>query len=306
MEGRFGEGRGNEQEKEYTSRVILHIFRHGEKGPKPEGGTDYDVRLSKEGRQKSRERYRPGTNLEQSIAYGSPRDRAQETAGLAMSGSSAESLEELQEELDADLKYGSKIGRDPRLNANFEPKSPYTDEFESAYKKGQVVKFLVEDSDKVAQEVNDKESFTYHRGAKQFAGILQKFIRVANQWDFLQESSRWDEKLVQNPGKRYEDPTLERFLGSHSPIVESFLAAAIEVTRGKEERDRFVEKATSGGKGFNLLEGFGVEIQSQTGAEPTIHIHYIKEKDGEAIYEFDENLIQEDINRMANLGVEQT
>ena len=61
-------------------------------------------------------------DLNQAVAFGSPRKRAQQTSAYAMAGKSldtitgSESLEELKEKIDKDLKVGSKIGSDPRLD----------------------------------------------------------------------------------------------------------------------------------------------------------------------------------------------
>ena len=71
-------------------------------------------------------------DISQSMAFGSPRKRTQETAGLVMSGkleeiTGTETLEELKEKLDKDLplKSGSKIRADDRLNFEVDSASAY-------------------------------------------------------------------------------------------------------------------------------------------------------------------------------------
>ena len=71
-------------------------------------------------------------DINQSMAFGSPRKRTQETASLIMSGkleeiTGTETLEELKEKLDKDLplKSGSKIRVDGRLNFEADFTSDY-------------------------------------------------------------------------------------------------------------------------------------------------------------------------------------
>jgi len=61
------------EEKEYSSKIELHFFRHGEK-EKGEGISDEEIRLTPAGRIKAMAKIRPLT-ISQAVAFGSPRKR---------------------------------------------------------------------------------------------------------------------------------------------------------------------------------------------------------------------------------------
>lgn len=268
-----------EKEIEPAAKIELHFFRHSirEKDPnKPNN----DQLLTPEGRQLAKQKSSPDTNIEQSLAWGSPRPRAQETAGLIMAGAEAditgqETLAELKNKLDQSLKLGSKIGIDERLNFNDDVTTPYGKEFNEAFKKGKFLRFLVEKSDQLGKELNDPEAGTYSRMAGQIAEIIKKYLAIAPQW----------EKLVRDESKNYSNK-LERFLGSHQGVLESFLAKVIELTKGAAVRDEFVVAVNS--QGFDFVEGLNVEIKNNDQSEPEVHITFQKEKNGKIIFNYDE------------------
>ena len=98
--------------------------------------------------------------------------------------------------------------------------------------------------------------------------------------------------------KNYSD-TLERFMGTHQTVPESFLAKVIEKTRGVEERDRFIELLDK--KGFDYTEGFDLKILNTTGG-PKIHISYKNEKDKENLYIFDQEISEDVIDEIISEG----
>lgn len=257
-----------EQKPEFSSKIALRFFRHDEKEGDPLKN-DHDIELSDTGREHAKTQARE-TNLSQSVAFGSPRLRTQETAGFVMAGdrdeiTGKESFAELKAKIDSELGHGSKIKVDQRLNFALEADTGYVRKAEEAYKNGELVKFLVEESDELAKNVGDNESSTYSRMASSVASIIKKYFGIAPRWD----------DLANDESKQYEK-TLERFFGTHQSIQESFLAKVIELTKGIEERDRFVRAI--GNKGFNYTEGFEVDItKKNTSAEPTIHLTYKKE-----------------------------
>lgn len=271
-----------EQEREFSSKIALRFFRHDEKGVDP-SKKDEEIELTAAGRLHAKAQAEE-TNLAQAVAFGSPRLRAQETAGFVMAGASEEitgeeSFDELKAKVDKGLGYGSKIGIDPRLNFELGADNDYARAAVEAFKKGELMRFLVDQSDQLAAQVGDEVSSTYLRMAAQIASIIKKYVGIAPRWD----------ELVNDKEKHYE-PVMERFFGTHQSIQESFLAKLIEMMKGVEERDKFIRLVKN--KGFDYAEGFEVEIVTKEGeTQPSIHINY--KKDGEAMednFVFDEIL----------------
>jgi hypothetical protein len=271
------------------AKIVLHFFRHDEK-ESDKSKTDEEIRLTSAGREHAISLSNPETNLEQSLAFGSPRKRTQETAGLVMAGhqddiTGEETLEELKEKLNKDLGYGSKLHTDSRLDFKLNESGEYLEEGLLAFKEGRFLKWLVEESDeKFIQYGMEKDYFSYSNQARQIALVIEKYLGILPRWS----------ELVSDPSKKYE-PELERFLGTHQSISECFLAKVIELTRGEEERDRFVKAL--GNQGFNYAEGFEVDIEESQNGEPEIHIKYKKESESpEETYEIDEVLSSETLS----------
>jgi hypothetical protein len=277
MEGRRAEHFENwpevspEYEKEpgETSRIVIKIMRHSEKEKDP-SKDDKDIELTPNGRQMAKAKAEPG-DLEQSVAFGSPRARAQETAALVMAGAEdeitgEENLEELRAKLNAERKYGTKIGSDTRLDFGFQEGSPYWDQLSKAYEEGRFLDFLVNESDELAKKAGDKVTETYSRSAMQVAQILKKYKSIA---------SRFDE-LVKDDSKNYGE-AMYRFLGTHQGIGEGFLAKVIDKLHGRAERNRFVQSLK--GKGFDFVEGFEADIITKNG-EPELQVKYAHSEPG--------------------------
>lgn len=271
-----------EKVKDYTSKIELFFMRHDEKED-DETKSDEEIRLTKTGRIHAKGKAERD-DMSQSMAFGTPEKRTQETVGLVMSGkleeiTGTETLEELKEKLDKDLplKSGSKIRVDDRLNVETDFTSNYGKKALEAFKNGNYLKFLVEESDGLAKKENDDKSSTYAKQAQAIAFIIQKYYGIAPHFN----------ELVQDESKNYED-TMKRFLGSRQGVLESFLAKLIEKTKGIEERDKFVQALNN--QGFDYAEGFDVEIKNKESGESTIHISYKKEKDGETIFQYNEDI----------------
>lgn len=287
-----------ENREEISSKIVLKIFRHGDKekyvppGVNKDNMTkediDKEIRLTEKGRKQALERSET-EDISQAVAFGSQRKRAQETAGLVMSGKLAEitgheTLEQLKEKLDKDLAVGSKVGTDLRLD--FEaPPSEYRKKMMDAAGKEEFLKFIVEDSDALAEKLNDKDALTYKKVSGDIAALVEKYISIAPKWD----------RLVRDKNKNYKDE-LKRFLGTHMGISETFLAKVIEETKGKTERDVFV--AALGNQGFDFVEGYDIEIRSNGEVNQKVHISYKKEKDGKTVFKFDEDVPKEIIEGM--------
>lgn len=264
-----------ETKEKFSSQIRLRFFRHSEKEAKKEGQTDEEIRLSAEGKKLSA-RKADIENISQAVAFGSPRKRTQETAGLVMAGKQDEITgEESLEELKAIM--GSKIATDKRLDFTLDSKSEYGKKVHEAFGQKQLLKFLVEKSDQLAKELEVEDQTTYSGSARDIAQIIEKYIKIAPHWD----------ELVRNREKEYS-PTLERLMGSHQSVPDCFLAKVIEKTKGVSERDKFVQAL--GNAGFDYVEGYEVNITTEDEKEPGVHIGYKKEKNGEVIFEFDEDI----------------
>lgn len=269
----FMPGAQHEVEKPYSSRIVLSLFRHSKKESEPPAGEsgDENIRLTEEGRALAAlagVAYRPtdDAGLRQSVALGSPRKRAQETAGLVMAGaepeiSGDETLEELKQKLSVGGPKAPKIGKlgtDRRLNYD-EGSGKYLEDLNAGYEAGQEMRWIVDRSDQVAKEAPEDGGTSYLRMAGNIAETVERYRRSAGRFD----------ELVQAGG--YDD-TMRRFLGTHLLVGESFLARLLEKARGPEERDRFIKTI---GNGFNFVEGFQIEIDTPTvGGEPVVNLHY--------------------------------
>lgn len=293
-----------EQQEKRESRIVLHFLRHGAKEQAQEGQSDETVQLTPEGRRQAADKSTL-EDVSQSIAFGSPRERAQQTAALAMTGkqediTGEETLEELRRKFNPDrfsevdpsvkLNVGSKIGVDPRLNFTTNKKTEFGQMTDKAVKDGTLLKLIVEESDEWAKEPGNEGNIFYSENAAKVASIIEKYIGI---------SPRWDQLVQQEP--KYKE-TLERFMGTHQTVGESFLAKIIELTKGVEERGRFV--AALDNSGFGFTEGFDIEINKTGDGEPEIRVIFKKERDGKTIYELNEIIPSDTLEEIIRQGQE--
>lgn len=278
VESQFGP-----ENREVSSEIKLHFFRHGEQFKDP-NKPDIEYELSPAGREQGMKKAKTATekpNLRQTMAFGSPRKRSQQTASFAMAGEALdnivgnESLEELKKKLDKDISYGSKVMSDSRLDFFMDKSTPFGKvAFDAFATKKQYMKFLVEESDKLAEELNDEKGSTYSRQARDIAEIVKKYITVSDRWSELVQSGK------------YQDPKLERFLGSHGGVTESFLFKVIEKTKGVEERNKLLALIPNI---FDFTEGFDVELVTYGGDnKPAVRIIYEKQLPDGKKFEFNE------------------
>lgn len=282
---------------EKESEVMLHFFRHAEQLKDP-NKTNQAFELSEAGRKQAMDKSGAiggERNLKQTMAFGSPRKRAQQTAGLAMAGgfvdsiTGTESLEELKGKIDKDIKVGSKIGVDPRLDFHLDKNTPFGREaYEAVFVNYDYMKFLVNRSDKLAVETNDPKASTYSRHARDISQVVKKYAGVGKQWNKFVESGK------------YQDPKLERFLGTHGGDAESFLLKVIEKVKGIEERNRLLDLMPHQ---FDYTEGLDVTLTNR-GSEQILHISFKKEdKDNpEKSFVFDEDVPLEIIDDIIKEG----
>ncbi len=286
-----------EVEKPYSSKIELHFFRHSIKESSIVTETDYGVRISKEGKKLAKQDSFKDVNLSQAVAFGSPRVRAQETAGFMMASArdditESDTLETLREKLDAEFKLGSKIGIDERLNFKENRTTPVGKVIYDAMDRGEYAKAIVEESDRIAQETGDTSGSNYSFKAAGIAQIIEKYIKIAPRWN----------QLVREKNTQYSD-TLERYFGTHQGMSESFLAKVIEKTNGKGDREKFVEAL--GRQGFDFNRGFDMEILTKTNGEKALKIKLVIEgKNNSPEYIFDQEVSLTTIGEIIKEGEE--
>lgn len=285
----MGIEQSNLEKKEVViSKIGLRFFRHAEK-ESVEGKQDEEIELTEVGRRQAVEKSED-SDISQSVAFGSPRKRTQQTSGFVMGGqldkiTGDEGLEELKEKLNKGLRVGSKIGIDKRLDSNDDLSTEFGKRVLESLKNSEYLKFLTEQSDQLAKFLQDVNGETYSRMAGRVAEIVKKYLSIAPRWN----------KLTQDERKNYED-TLKRFFGTHQGIAESFLAKVIERTKGKVERDAFVSALNN--QGFDFGEGFDVKIETVGDKDQSIHISFKKEKDGKVLFEYNETVPTEIIESL--------
>ncbi len=293
-----------EDNEKVKSRIVLHFLRHGEKGKAKEGQPNRTVPLTPQGKAQAVEKGQQLENRDpamyQSVAFGSSRERSQHTASLTMAGkfikysrleedriTGEETLEELRQKIDEGKKIGSQIGIDPRLDFTHDKETEFGKMTDQATKDGALLKLIVEESDEWARKSGNKDNICYSRQAGQVAQIIQKYAGISTRWNQLVE-------------KRDYDDTLYRFMGTHHPVGESFLAKVIELTKGIEERDRFV--AALNNQGFDFTEGFDVEITQTGDSTPEVRVIFKKERDGKTIYELNEIVPSDTLEEVIKQG----
>ncbi|MFA5954481.1 MAG: hypothetical protein WC817_03045 [Patescibacteria group bacterium] len=254
--------------------IRLEFFRHDDK--ESEAG-DPSVRLSQRGRVHATEAgLTKNAHAEVALAYGSLKDRTAETAlrhALARREEiqPTHSLEDIQRIVDQELnvgKKGKKLIKNrvlPQLNLNNRGTAQYRQQWLQHYKESKdALRFVYHDSDRLAQELNDKKSTSYSRAAGNVAELIQKYIGIL---------PRWQEIVKQNPDKykRFRDE-LQRFFCSHHAVLEPFLMKVIERTEGEEGVEKFIESLPNK-NGFGLSEGYSVTITGHDG-QPTVTLKY--------------------------------
>lgn len=284
------------EDPEIKSVIELRFFRHSIKETDP-SKSDKDIELTSYGKEYAKSQSENDTNIQQSVAFGSPRKRTQETAMFVMSGQENEisgnkNFDELKDTLNKDLKVGSKIGVDENLDFKEDQNSEYYKELISSISKGEYLKYLVEQSDKRAEELGDDHSATYTRQAQQVARIIKKYGTIL---------PRWTELVTENPDKYTK--LLERFMGTHQGVAESFLAKLMEAYSSDTElRDKFV--ASLDNKGFDFVEGFKIYLADTNKPYPRIMVEYkhTDPKDPSKNFEFSQEVNYGMINEILDGG----
>ncbi len=290
----FNENNSEESKEKINSKVILHFIRHSKADAKKEGDTDELREISPEGKQiiadKLFKNDKPAINA---VSFGSLRVRSGQTAALLMENNPellSMNNDELSKYINRDLLVGSKIGIDKRLDYNddddFSSSPAYGEKIKSHFTKD-YLKYIVQESDKDAKDMGYKGIFTYSGMAANIASIIDKYVTVSGNWD----------RLVNEPTKPQESKILERFLGTHQGVTESFLAKIIERKNGVEARDKFVLALDN--QGFDLVEGFDVSINT-SGLEKKILLDFCKKTPDGNEFSFHGEITPEELDYIIN------
>lgn len=291
--------RSREQKEKYTSKIELNFFRHGDK-ESDKTKSDDEIRLNESGRGQAVDRSVELKNPRLAKAMGSPRIRTQETAALVMLGKEkdmnpSEGAENVKEIASPGISNSPRIVEDDRLNFFLDEATESGKVALDNFKKGNYIKWLVENSDADAEKNGDIETnSSYAKSASGIASIIK---------DYVDASGRWDDIVKAEDTRKFPKgyaKELERFFGSHLGVTEAFLAKAVEKTKGVDERNKFIEAL--GNQGFKFVEGYKVDILNENG-EVKVMVEYKKEDaDGNVIFEFSEEIPAEMIDEIIEEG----
>jgi broad specificity phosphatase PhoE len=280
------ESQVEQHEKMRESRIVLHFMRHGKPESLQEGSTDEERHLSEIGVQQALEKSE-NKDMSQSVAYGSPRVRSQETAAYVMAGNAIPETitpQEVNEFFNQDLKVGSKTGVMEELN--FSGGSPeFSKESDKAYADGRYLEFIIKESDSLAERLGDKEATTLSIQAGNIAEIVKRYIEA---------SSRWN-KLINDPEKNYEE-NLDRFFGSHQGVIESFLYKVVGDNKTKAD---LIANSLSSKGGFDFVEGITIDvIQKDPTEDPEIVLEFSKKTEDGLNFQLKENISTEKLEKI--------
>lgn len=276
-----------ELEQEKISKVVLEFMRHGDKETNSQK-TNQELLLTKKGRQQAiKKGRRLNPQAEVAIGWGSPRARTEETAMLVTLANENinpdATVEEIEATIDEEINKGGKKKKkfieDPRLDYNFSGPGIGTWLTDLYKKSTPFMPIYIQESDQRALETNDTENDTYTRKAADIAEIVLRYAKVGNNFNSLvQETDKYEKNNNQ----------LERYLGTHATVAESFLLKLLEKLNGVEARDELAKVLDHG---FEETQGYRVEIVN-AGKEQEIIVHF-KTKEGSQQISTTVDLIEE-------------
>lgn len=262
-----------EAREQPKAQIRLEFIRHDQKAPTPDGVPDEAVPLTPEGRKHTIEFGRNrNPNPRMGFAYGSPRVRAQETVLrnlFAHEDWLREDMtpEEIIGEIKSRLPYGQKLYITEKLNFRTGVHPVFAETYSDHYfKRKDTVPFIYYESDRLVRDLGDQEDFSFTRLAGNVAELIKRYVNML---------PRWKEILEKNPDK-YDGNEMQRFLGSHSTVGESFLLKVIEKTEGLEAAKKFIDDLPDK-NGIGFSDGFSVAITTN-GARPSILITFHEKK----------------------------
>lgn len=261
------------QEQKATKEIIasikpkirLELFRHDDRMEKAvpgqqNVGENQKIPLSFTGRINAQaEGRRKNPQPETAIAYGSNRDRSLETSLRQMLSERPDLEEKSFEEIKESVTTGKirKYITTPLLDYNFDSNEKYRETIDEHYfKKKDAIPFLYYDSDKLAVELGDEKSTTYSRFASNIATLLDRYVSIFPQW----------QQLTQEKPEKYSQygNVLQRFMGSHGGVLESFLLKVIDKQEGREAAEEFINNLPDK-NGFGYSEGYSAVIDEHEG-----------------------------------------
>lgn len=244
-----------EVRKPENSLVRLKFMRHGDKE-----STGVNPNLTEKGRdQASTAGSEYGPRPEVAVGHGSPRHRTHETVqrfiGVARPDVVTDSMsaEEVEAAIESEMRKEGRIGRktiaDDRLN--FESDGVYKVAIARALKEKRSLEFIVEDGDQIVLSTGDKKSTSLLRQAGNIAELIRNYGGgIAKGW----------RKACENHPDEYAkfQYELERYLGTHAGVVESFLVKLLREKQGQAAMDEFVKAYPNG---FSELQGVQVDVE---------------------------------------------
>ncbi len=266
-------------------KTVLNFFRHGEKdGDKltQKGRMDAAIGEGKKFRNNSTE----GVVNKPAVAVGGPFKRSQEASILSMQGgelstdeiSGYSTLDDIKTKVneDAGLELGSKSRVDARLD--FRMTGEAFEQLKKALGEKRMLEWIVNESDNAVAGQDPEKDWGYSRMAANFAELIQRYTKAATNFD----------RLVKSKDEKEENFThlMERYFGSHSPSVDSFLVKLIQKTKGEDVAQQFVQLNRGG---IKELEGFQVEIV-QKNNEPVVKVTYKPQEKSQTEFSFSEEV----------------
>lgn len=246
-----------ESREDVKPEIRLEFLRHDRREPATKEKPDERSRLTAEGRKHATEIGKTkNPSPETGFAYGSPRERTQEAAMrqlLANEGwvSDETTLEEINDEIKKRLPYGKKLSVSEKLNYKDDVNPKFAAIYNQHYSGTKdLVPFLYYESDRLVKELGDTDDYSYTRLAANVAEFIKKYIGIL---------PRWRKILETNPQKYEGISEMQRFLGTHSTIGESFLLKIIERTEGVEVAKQFIEDLPDK-NGIDFSDGISVVL----------------------------------------------
>ncbi len=282
----------DEGEKKLKPEIRLEFFRHDRRELATPQRPDEKSPLTEVGRRHATEVGKTkNPKPETGFAYASPRERAQETAMRQFLADEEwiddeTTLEEINDEIKKRLPYGQKLSVSEKLNFRFDADPEFARAFDKHYlEMKDALRFLYSESDALVKKLDDLDDYSYTRLAANIAEFVKKYIIML---------PRWRQILEDHPEKYEGINEMQRFLGMHATIGESFLLKVIEKTEGIDAARQFIEDLPDK-NGIDFSEGISMTIGFDEDV-PKVKITF-----HDKTWEVDEALIDEIISDRTKL-----
>ncbi len=196
------------------------------------------------------------------VGRGSPRHRTEETVQRIIGAARPERItpmmtaQEVEKEINREFKEAQDKGlpirktlSDDRLNFRFE--GEMNQEVLKAVKEGHLLEYLVNESDQIVLDRKDRQSTSLSVQAGSIADLLKNYSAGV--------LKGWRQVSLNKPDDyRQFNYQLERYLGTHAGIAESFVFKLLKNQQGETAAREFL-KAYPGG----FKELGGVDVQAE-------------------------------------------